>query len=438
MRPNMIKDPASKKTTGVIEISSLRAEKIAHVTEFTKTVSQFFGKNTSQLLEIILTGAIDLDASDIHFETEENQIKIRLRIDGVLQDLANISHQEYKPLLSRLKLVSGIKLNINDRPQDGRFSINRDKENIEVRSSTLPAEYGEAIVLRVLNPKSLISIEQLGLRDDLSKIFRREIKKPNGMIIVTGPTGSGKTTTLYAFLKEVQDPTIKVVTIEDPIEYRLDGISQTQVEPAKGYNFASGLRAIVRQDPDVILIGEIRDLETAEIALQAALTGHLVFSTIHANNAAGTIARLIDLGTTPPSIASAINLIIAQRLIRRVCSKCVGFKNISLEQLEKIGKELGSLPKNVKIAEITPQTKIPIVKGCENCGFTGYKGRLGVFEAIIVDEEMDKFIIANPPTSALKNKAIEKGMITMYQDGLIRVIEGLTTIEELERTIGTE
>jgi len=434
----MIKDPASKKTTGVIEISSLRAEKIAHVTEFAKTVSQFFGKNTSQLLEIILTGAIDLDASDIHFETEENQIKIRLRIDGVLQDLANISHQEYKPLLSRLKLVSGIKLNINDRPQDGRFSINRDKENIEVRSSTLPAEYGEAIVLRVLNPKSLISIEQLGLRDDLSKIFRREIKKPNGMIIVTGPTGSGKTTTLYAFLKEVQDPTIKVVTIEDPIEYRLDGISQTQVEPAKGYNFASGLRAIVRQDPDVILIGEIRDLETAEIALQAALTGHLVFSTIHANNAAGTIARLIDLGTTPPSIASAINLIIAQRLIRRVCSKCVGFKNISLEQLEKIGKELGSLPKNVKIAEITPQTKIPIVKGCENCGFTGYKGRLGVFEAIIVDEEMDKFIIANPPTSALKNKAIEKGMITMYQDGLIRVIEGLTTIEELERTIGTE
>ena len=434
----MIKDPASKKTTGVIEISSLRAEKIAHVTEFAKTVSQFFGKNTSQLLEIILTGAIDLDASDIHFETEENQIKIRLRIDGVLQDLANISHQEYKPLLSRLKLVSGIKLNINDRPQDGRFSINRDKENIEVRSSTLPAEYGEAIVLRVLNPKSLISIEQLGLRDDLSKIFRREIKKPNGMIIVTGPTGSGKTTTLYAFLKEVQDPTIKVVTIEDPIEYRLDGISQTQVEPAKGYNFASGLRAIVRQDPDVILIGEIRDLETAEIALQAALTGHLVFSTIHANNAAGTIARLIDLGTTPPSIASAINLIIAQRLIRRVCSKCVGFKNISLEQLEKIGKELGSLPKNVKIAEITPQTKIPIVKGCENCGFTGYKGRLGVFEAIIVDEEMDKFIIANPPTSALKNKAIEKGMITMYQDGLIRVIEGLTTIEELERMVGAE
>ncbi len=340
-------NPDSKKNIGVIEISSPQTERIANVTEFAKAVSQFFGKNTSQLLEIIFIGAIDLDVSDIHFETEENQIKIRLRIDGVLQDLANISHQEYKPLLSRLKLVSGIKLNISDRPQDGRFSITRSdisgvppaivkhKENIEVRSSTLPAEYGEAIVLRVLNPKSLISLEQLGLRDDLLKIFRKEISKPNGMIMVTGPTGSGKTTTLYAFLKEVQDPTIKVITIEDPIEYRLDGISQTQVEPAKGYDFASGLRAIVRQDPDVILVGEIRDLETAEIALQAALTGHLVFSTIHANDAAGTIARLVDLGTTPPSIASAINLIIAQRLIRRVCLKCVEFKNISSEQLEK-------------------------------------------------------------------------------------------------------
>lgn len=429
-------NPDSKKNIGVIEISSSLNKKIANVPEFTKIVSQFFNKNTSQLLEIIFIGAIDLDASDIHFETEENQVKIRLRIDGVLQDLANISHQEYKPLLSRLKLVSGIKLNISDRPQDGRFSLIKHKENIEVRSSTLPAEYGESIVLRVLNPKSLISIEQLGLRDDLSKIFRKEIKKPNGMIIVTGPTGSGKTTTLYAFLKEVQDPTIKVITIEDPIEYRLEGVSQTQVEPSKGYNFASGLRAIVRQDPDVILVGEIRDLETAEVALQAALTGHLVFSTIHANDAAGTIARLVDLGTTPPSVASAINLIIAQRLIRKVCQKCAEFKAISPKQLEKIRMELKGLPVEVAVPEINAQTKIPIVKGCENCGFTGYKERLGVFEAFLIDDEMERFILKNPPTSDLRNKAIEKGMVTMYQDGLIRIIEGLTTIEELERMVG--
>jgi len=435
----MINSSASKKAIGTIEISSQQAEKIVNITEFAKAVSQFFGKNTSELLEIIFIGSIDLDASDVHFETEENQIKIRLRIDGVLQDLVTISHQEYKQLLSRLKLVSGIKLNISDRPQDGRFSIINHKENIEVRSSTLPSEYGESIVLRILNPKSLISLEQLGLRDDLLEIFRKEINKPNGMIIVTGPTGSGKTTTLYAFLKEVQNSTIKVITIEDPIEYRLEGISQTQAEPIKGYDFASGLRAIVRQDPDVILIGEIRDLETTEIALQAALTGHLVFSTIHANDSAGTIARLVDLGTTPASVASAINLIIAQRLIRKVCPKCAEFKNISPEQLKKISKELApeALPKNIKIAEITSRTKIPIAKGCKDCGFTGYKGRLGVFEAFLIDDDMERFVIGNPPTSDLKNKAIQKGMVTMYQDGLIRVIEGLTTIEELERTIGT-
>ncbi|MBU4466876.1 GspE/PulE family protein, partial [Patescibacteria group bacterium] len=369
-----------------------------------------------------------------HFETEEKQVKIRLRVDGVLQDLVNISHQEYKPLISRLKLVSGIKLNISNRPQDGRFSVVKNKENIEIRSSTLPTEHGESAVLRILNPKSLISLEQLGLRDDLLKIFRKEISKPNGMIIVTGPTGSGKTTTLYAFLKEVQDPTIKVITIEDPIEYHLVGISQTQTEPSKGYDFASGLRAIVRQDPDVILIGEVRDLETAEIALQAALTGHLVFSTIHANDAAGTIARLADLGASPPSIASAINLIIAQRLIRRVCSKCVEFKYPSSDELAKISQELTNIPS----IKLTAQTKIPVAKGCEDCGLTGYRGRLGVFEAILIDDEMERFIIKNPPTSDLKNKAIERGMITMHQDGLIRVLSGLTTIAELERMVGSE
>ncbi len=430
----MVSDQVLKKSISTVEISGLQTEKAINIPEFSKNVSQFLGKNTSKLLEIIFGGAIDLNASDIHFETEKKQIKIRLRIDGTLQDLVNISHQEYKPLISRLKLVSGIKLNISDRPQDGRFSIIKDKENIEIRSSTLPTEHGESAVLRILNPKSLISLEQLGLRDDLLKIFRKEISKPNGMIIVTGPTGSGKTTTLYAFLKEVQNPTIKIITIEDPIEYHLAGISQTQIEPTKGYNFASGLKAIVRQDPDVILVGEIRDLETAEIALQAALTGHLVFSTIHANDAAGTIARLADLGTNPSSIASAINLIIAQRLIRKVCPKCADFKVLSSDELAKISKELAK----ISSIKVSAQTKIPVAKGCEDCGFTGYRGRLGVFEAIIVDDEMERFIIKNPPTSDLRGKAIEKGMITMYQNGLIRVLSGLTTISELERMVGSE
>ena len=426
-----------KKVFGKIEISRIsQPEKVKNVPEFAKAVSRFLDKNVSQVLEVIFIGSIDLDASDIHFETEEQGVKIRLRIDGVLQDLVSIAREDYKSLLSRIKLVSGVKLNISDRPQDGRFSIVEDKTEIEVRTSTLPSEYGESVVLRVLNPKSLISLEQLGLRNDLLQIFRQEIAKPNGMIIVTGPTGSGKTTTLYAFLKEVQNPGIKVITIEDPIEYRLEGISQTQVEPSKGYNFASGLRAIVRQDPDVILVGEIRDLETTEISLQAALTGHLVFSTLHTNDAAGTIARLIDLGTTPPSVASAINLIIAQRLIRKVCQKCVSFKPASPALIEGIRRSLKGLPKNINIPSLSKQMKVPVIKGCQDCGFTGYRGRLGVFEAFLIDEEMERFILTAPPTSALRDKAIEKGMVTMYQDGLMRVVQGLTTIEELERIIG--
>jgi len=431
--------PNPRKVSGEVQVSRLGyPEKIKNIPGFAKIISQISGQNISELLEAIFIGAVDLSSSDIHFETEEDRVKIRLRIDGVLQDLINISREDYRPLLSRLKLVSGIKLNISDRPQDGRFSVVDNQKSIEVRSSTLPAEYGESVVLRVLNSEDLISLKQLGLRADLLEIFHQEITKPNGMIIVTGPTGSGKTTTLYAFLKEVQSSEIKIITIEDPIEYRLEGISQTQTNPAKGYDFASGLRAIVRQDPDVILVGEIRDLETAEIALQAALTGHLVFSTLHANDAAGTIARLIDLGTNPPSVAAAINSAVAQRLIRKVCQKCVELKPITTDLLEKMGRRLNKLPQNVKIPPLSKDSKIPFANGCEDCNFTGYRGRLGVFEAFLVDEEMERFILKEPATSDLREKAIEKGMITLYQDGLIRVLEGITTIEELERVVGQE
>ncbi len=430
--------PDSKNTADEIRISRLGyPEKIKNVPELSTMISQSLGENVSHLLELIFIGAIDLEASDIHFETEENQVKLRLRVDGVLQDLIFIPHEIYKLLLSRLKLVGGIKLNIADRPQDGRFSIVGSKNSIEVRASTLPSEYGESLVLRVLDPKSLISLEQLGLRADLLDLFRQEIIKPNGMIIVTGPTGSGKTTTLYAFLKTVKSSEIKIITIEDPIEYRLEGISQTQADPAKGYSFASGLRAIVRQDPDVILVGEIRDLETTEIALQAALTGHLVFSTLHTNDAAGTIARLLDLGAKPASIASAVNSVIAQRLIRKVCPKCLELKTLSSELYDKIVLHLKELPKHVKAPSITRQTKTPHAKGCEDCGFTGYRGRLGVFEAMVIDSEMDRFIQTKPPTSSIEELAIKKGMVTMYQDGLLRVLQGMTTIEELERVVGS-
>ncbi|MBI2038630.1 MAG: Flp pilus assembly complex ATPase component TadA, partial [Candidatus Nealsonbacteria bacterium] len=239
---------------------------------------------------------------------------------------------------------------------------------IEVRASSLPTEYGETIVLRILNPKSLVSLQGLGLREDLLKLFRQEIKKPNGMIIVTGPTGSGKTTTLYAFLKEIQNPKIKIITIEDPIEYHLTGISQTQTAQEKGYDFASGLRSIVRQDPDVILVGEIRDLETADIGLQAALTGHLVLTTLHTNDAAGTVARLVNLGVKPADIGPALNIAIAQRLVRKVCSKCATFKKPSSEELNKIKKELKNISKKIKNPKRLPSLQLHGLSG-ENRSF---------------------------------------------------------------------
>ena len=290
--------------------------------------------------------------------------------------------------------------------------------------------------MRVLNPKNLISLEDLGLGKDLYEIFNREAYKPNGMIVVTGPTGSGKTTTLYAFLKKIKNPEIKVITIEDPIEYHLDGISQTQVNPKKGYDFAAGLKSIVRQDPDAILVGEIRDLETASIALQAALNGHLVLSTLHTNDAAGTIARLQALGEKPVNIAPAINVCIAQRLVRKVCPECVEMKTISPEALEEIKKTLEGITPGIDMPELKPDMLIPTIKGCEHCNFTGYKGRVGIFEAMSIDDEMQDFILTSPSTSAVEKMAIKKGMTTMKQDGIIKILKGVTTIEEVKRVVG--
>ena len=425
-----------KKISKEIEISSQRLieakKKIKNIFDFKEKIEEAEGKSLSEILEVILGGGITLRASDIHIEPEKEKARLRTRIDGILQNILFFDLKIYQKLLSRIKLVSGIKLNITDRPQDGRFTILIPPLlPIEIRTSTLPAEYGESIVLRILDPKNLIKIEQLGLRKDLLEVFKKEIKKTHGMIIVTGPTGSGKTSTLYAILKKIQKPEIKIITIEDPIEYHLKGISQTQIAPEKGYNFANGLRSIMRQDPDVILVGEIRDLETAKISIQAALTGHLVLSTLHTNDAAGTIARLIALGEKPVNIAPAINIAIAQRLVRRVCPKCSRLEKVSPNDFVEIKKGLKGVPK--KIIKYSSKSKIPKIKGCKECNFTGYKGRIGIFEAIVVDSQMEKFIFTSPSIPALREKAIKKGMITMYQDGLIKVLKGITTIEEVKR-----
>ena len=398
-------------------------------------------KSTSELLNMIMAGAIAIGASDIHIEPTEEKAKMRIRIDGVLQDVIEFDKKTYESLISRIRLISGVKLNVENKPQDGRFSIlypgEEEKEHsIEIRMSILPSEYGGAIVMRVLDPRNLITIDKLGLRDGLLKIFKREIKKPNGMIIVTGPTGSGKTTSLYAFLKHIRNPGIKIITIEDPIEYHLDGISQTEVAPDDGYTFANGLRAIVRQDPDAILVGEIRDLETASIGLQAALTGHTVFSTLHTNDAAGAIPRLQALGEKPVNIAPAVNVIIAQRLVRKLCDRCK--EEVTLEEMdlyETVQKELDNLDQDKK-PEHTKETKIFKAKGCKNCNFTGYSGRLGIFEALVVSEEIENLIFSNPSTSEIRNKAIEEGMLTLKQDGVIKFLKGDTSEEEIDRVIG--
>jgi type II secretory ATPase GspE/PulE/Tfp pilus assembly ATPase PilB-like protein len=430
--------------TEKIEIENeLEAEfekNINSVPTLKKEIDAVATKDVSILLKVLMSGAILLDSSDMHIETVESGSMLRLRVDGVLQEVVSFDSQRHQRIVSRIKLLSGLKLNIEDKPQDGRFSIIVNKESsseeVEVRVSTLPTEYGETIVMRVLNPKNLISLEDLGLRKDLYQIFTEQSEKPNGMIIVTGPTGSGKTTTLYAFLKKIRNPEIKVVTIEDPIEYHLDGISQTQVNPKKGYDFAAGLKSIVRQDPDAILVGEIRDLETASIALQAALTGHLVLSTLHTNDAAGTIARMQALGEKAVNIAPAINVAIAQRLVRKVCSKCAETETISPELFEEIKKDLENMPEGADMPELKPDIKIAKIKGCERCNFTGYKGRIGIFEAMRIDDEMQDFILTSPSTSALEKLAIKKGMTTMRQDGLIKVLEGTTTMEEIKRVVG--
>jgi len=433
----------AKKLLGSVAVSPKIIEEtdtqVKDIAGFKKKIEEYIVTNITELLDAILYGAIVLDASDIHIEPQEEEARVRIRLDGILQDVVFFNHSTYHHLVSRLKLLSKLKLNITDKPQDGRFTIEVKETLIEVRTSSLPAEYGESIVMRILNPKSLISLDDLGLRKDLYKTFQKEITKPNGMIIVTGPTGSGKTTTLYAFLKKIQNPEIKIITIEDPIEYHLKGVSQTQVSPEKGYNFSDGLRSIVRQDPDVILVGEIRDLETSKIALQASLTGHLVLSTLHTNDAAGTIPRLVDLGVDVSSIASGLKMAVAQRLVRKVCQKCSIPAKPTPKELSEIKSGLKNLPSSVKIPDLN---KIGIMRikegGCPACNFTGYKGRKGLFEAFLIDSDIERFILTNPPVSSIREIAIKKGMVTMYQSGLIDVISGDTTIEEVARVVETD
>ena len=391
----------------------------------------------SRIMEIIIAGALATNASDVHLEPEEEYVRLRYRLDGMLTEILQFDLDTYKLLLSRIKLISNLKLNVSGA-QDGRFSIKVSDSEIEIRTSLLPGAYNDSVVLRVLNPKSIaVPLAELGIHPKILEVINHEITKPNGMLLITGPTGSGKTTTLYALLKKIHTPEIKIITIENPIEYHLPGIVQTQTDEKKEYGFAEGLRSALRQDPDVIMVGEIRDSETAEIAINSALTGHLVFSTLHTNNAAGTFPRLIDLGVDSKVISSAINLAMAQRLVRKLCPDCK-------KQIDLVGDEknvIDSILKNITdktYLDGIDQTHIWQSVGCDKCNMTGFKGRIGIHEAIKMDYDIELVVRENASERDIRTASVKQGLLTLQQDGILKVLTGVTTIAELRRIIDIE
>lgn len=420
------------------------AKEISKMQDIQKMITESLEGNKihkiSRLLEVILAGAIAIKASDIHIEPEQERGRLRLRLDGVLQDVSFFGMDIYRLLNSRIKLLSGMKLT-SKVAQDGRFSIMEEKEEINIRTSLIPGAYGESIVMRILDPKAIqVKLEEIGIEPFLFSVIEAEIAKPNGMILVTGPTGSGKTTTLYAFLRKIYSPEIKIITIEDPIEYHLTGITQTQTNEQKGYTFAEGLRSALRQDPDVVMVGEIRDNETAEIAVQSALTGHIVFSTLHTNNAAGVIPRLIDLGVNPKILVSALSLSMAQRLVRKLCISCKKEKIPSEKEKKTMQDVLDSIKnegKNLSNYNINPEAAFKLFSavGCEKCNMTGYKGRIGIFEAIKTDEAIEKIMPENPSEREIKKVARNQGILSMRQDGMVKIINGITSFEEVQSVV---
>jgi len=388
----------------------------------------------TEVFTLILAGAIEARASDIHIEAEEEDVKVRYRIDGVLQTAAALPKDTWPRIINRIKLLSGLKINIDNIPQDGRVTLYLDQARIDVRVSTLPTAFGESAVLRLLNSNEvMITFEELGLRNRAYDILSDQINRPNGMILTSGPTGSGKTTTLYAITVKLNAPDTKIITLEDPIEYRLQGINQSQVDWSKGYTFAKGLRAMLRQDPDVVLVGEVRDLETAETAIQAALTGHLVLSTLHTNDAVGVVPRLLSMGVKPYLLAPALNVIMAQRLVRKICDRCIIEDAPDGPTLERIRTSLESIPENSGEAfDRNRPLKFMKGAGCDNCRGLGFKGRIGIFELFTMSSEIEKLILTgSAPEAELKELVRKQGMLTMAQDGLLKALDGLTTVSEV-------
>jgi type II secretory ATPase GspE/PulE/Tfp pilus assembly ATPase PilB-like protein len=430
------------KTRQIVKGVQIKEEELARYQEqmaSMKDIADVISKaNVTDILSIVVAAAVKLKSSDIHIEAEESDIKVRFRVDGMLQDIASINKSEWKKIINRIKLIAGLKMNITDKPQDGRFTIFQKQKKIDVRTSTIPTSAGESVVMRLLNPDSIsLDLKDLGFRENALKKLMTVIEKPNGMIVTTGPTGSGKTTTLYAILQHLNSDTVKILTLEDPVEYKLEGINQSQIDSSKEYTFAKGLRSILRQDPDIVMVGEIRDLETAETAIQAALTGHLLLSTIHTNDAAGAIPRFVSMGVKPFLLAPAVNAIMGQRLARRLCSECKQEAVPSGELLERTKQLISEIPENSGEKPAGTDWKFYGPKGCETCTNTGYKGRVGLYEILLKDQAVEKFMLEGEISEfAVREVAKQQGMITMAQDGILKAIEGLTSLEEVQRITG--
>jgi type IV pilus assembly protein PilB len=377
-----------------------------------------------RLVNLVLLQAIKDKASDIHFEPFEDEFKMRYRIDGILYEMVPPPKHLALALVSRVKVMANLDIAERRLPQDGRIELVVNNSPIDLRISVLPTMFGESVVMRVLDRSNVqLSIDRIGLRDDDLDLVRRLIRKPNGIVIVTGPTGSGKTTTLYAALNELNEPTTKILTAEDPVEYDIDGLIQCQVNPEQNLTFSRLLRSFLRQDPDIILVGEIRDLETAQIAVQASLTGHLVFTTVHTNDAPSTILRLIDLGLEDFLLSATVEAIVAQRLIRRICTKCKEEYTPTDEQLMEL---------QLRRDDVRERTFFR-GRGCDHCNHSGYRGRLAIFEILAMDDQLREMIMSHASTSALRAEAIRKGMRTLRQSGLLAIYEGQSTIDEVVR-----
>ena len=393
--------------------------------------------NIPQIVMYTITLALVMTASDVHIEPEEKTIRIRLRIDGVLRHIVEYPVNIHPAVVSRVKIMSSLKIDEQRVPQDGRTQVTtEDGRNIDLRVSTLPTVNGEKIVMRLQDKtKSIPDLPALGLKGTALEVMEGFTKLPNGIILVTGPTGSGKTNTLYSVLHRLNQVGVNIMTFEDPVEYQMDGLNQSQVRPDIEYDFSVGLRTALRQDPDIIMVGEIRDQETIEIAIRAALTGHLVLSTIHTNSAVSTLTRITDMGVKPFLITSSIRGIISQRLVRRICEYCKEEYTPEAEVAEEIKKELAEISEKDLDPALLKAPKLYRGKGCEKCNNLGYKGRVAVFEILSMDREVGQLVLQNAPDSQLEDQAKKGGMISLKQDGFIKALQGITSLEEIFRIV---